>query len=37
VATIMVKTRGEEPKRQRQGLGLVGLGLVALTVLGVVL
>jgi membrane associated rhomboid family serine protease len=37
VANIMVKTRGEEPKRQRQGLGLVGLGLVALTVLGVVL
>jgi len=37
VANIMVKTRGEEPKRQRQGLGLVGLGLVALTVLGVAL
>lgn len=35
VANIMVRTRGEEPKRQRQGLGLVGLGLVALTVLGV--
>lgn len=37
VANIMVKTRGEEPKRQRQGLALVGLGLGALTVLGVVL
>lgn len=36
VANIMVRTRGEDPKRQRQGLGLVGLGLVALTVLGVV-
>ena len=36
VANIMVKTRGEEPQRLRQGLGLVGLGLVALTVLGVV-
>lgn len=35
VANIMVRTRGEEPRRQRQGLGLVGLGLVALTVLGV--
>ena len=35
VANIMVKTRGEEPKRQRQGLFLVGLGLVGLTVLGV--
>lgn len=35
VANIMVKTRGEEPKRQRQGLSLVGLGLVGLTVLGV--
>jgi len=35
VANIMVKTRGEEPKRQRQGLVLVGLGLVGLTVLGV--
>lgn len=36
VANIMVKSRGEEPQRLRQGLGLVGLGLVALTVLGVV-
>lgn len=36
VANIMVRTRGEEPTRQRQGLGLVALGLVALTVLGVV-
>ena len=35
VANIMVKTRGEEPQRQRQGLFLVGLGLVGLTVLGV--
>ena len=35
VANIMVKTRGEDPKRQRQGLFLVGLGLVGLTVLGV--
>ena len=35
VANIMVKTRGEEPKRQRQGLFLVALGLVGLTVLGV--
>jgi len=36
VANIMVKTRGEEPRRQRQGLALVALGLVALTVVGVV-
>ncbi|MDA2980288.1 MAG: rhomboid family intramembrane serine protease [Actinomycetota bacterium] len=36
VANIMVSTRGEDPKRQHQGLGLVVLGLVALTVLGVV-
>lgn len=36
VANIMVKTRGEERQRLRQGLGLVGLGLVALTILGVV-
>ena len=35
VANIMVKTRGEEPRRQRQGLALVALGLVALTVVGV--
>ena len=35
VANIMVKTRGEEPQRQRRGLFLVGLGLVGLTVLGV--
>jgi len=31
-----VKTRGEEPRRQRQGLALVALGLFALTVVGVV-
>jgi membrane associated rhomboid family serine protease len=37
VANIMVKTRGEEPTRQRQWLGLVVLGLVALTALGVVI
>jgi membrane associated rhomboid family serine protease len=37
VANIMVRTRGGELTRQRQGLGLVGLGLVALTVLGVVI
>ncbi len=35
VANIMVKNRGEDPQRERQALGLTGLGLAGLTVLGV--
>lgn len=37
VANVMVKTRGEAPRRQQQGLGLIGLGLVGLSVLGVLI